>query len=1099
METRTLLVGLGGTGCEIVDRVAGMIKANIVPEQHIRCVGFDTATTDISKMKNIPIIQTSKNQNVGSYLDNEDGWQTWFPNSPLLMARNMLDGAGQIRPLSRLAFLETIRSGRMNTLISAIKELNVEMGNVNPSNMRVMLVSSLAGGTGSGMFLHAATYLRTYFKETYNTDILLRGLFAFPDIYMATTDNEVEKESKYANAYAALRELNAMNRVTLGQSDKINMEFDGWFNSLNNHGQDLAFQKPFNMMFFIDNLNQKGNTLPTLDHYKELMANITYMQIYSPLCEQQYSQEDNQFLTVIMANGEAIYGSSGFAALEYPYEDIVKYCGLCAVRDSIDQDWTFFDTQWEKASKANDLQRKANPHVKKIKRDDSYIHDVEEGFANERFRFILDETQIEDIQTGITRKRDDIYYDYSIKDIILKKSDNNDKLNDFQKNCAVNRPVIDDPTEIANEVARVENALKLYQAEIEAFVQMTSPGLVQSIIADDLKEISYYDNGEYSISTLLKKQDSDKMVHPLSARLLLYRLRNRILADIDSSIKQVRECQESSKAFKEYDYNSSEPGTQGAIITATVLGGSSFVKRFSPALNRFKTSYVREANNQLGNLDHYRYVLLLLNVLTGVRNRIDFLIAKYELFFDCLPRIKKNISVEIESLANAHSGEAELVLYIKSSPQWKKKIYNELHVVTDNENNDEVCRAIFESMYQEACLELNSQLKIRYQNETDTERDNRTLQTMETIFRDSVVNHTIKAIEKDKRDFLNINIFDALQQHCEESSLNPHDILAKVEAKGTPFLSHNENHFANSMKFWGLNPETKKKISESDAKFRTSVEQYFVVGTSETAPYISESPRYSRFSIKFYQSVYGIKMNDIKKFSETGDFGVFYKNYQSRITEMVKRENFALTPHLDIRWHQTNYIPYINQAKNDEDDIQAARNLWLALAYDGIYVDDKNRFVSTILNGDQILMDDGKEVTPNEVHKLFILLKNNLRMNLKIEEELKNKYIRELNNTRSGNIDDKSFVMRLISEDVPEQNAANLIYHLGEEPGGAPELEIVFKALEDLITSFCSKAFAEEADRQQLIKSIKKRIIDNSVICNLDRRSSQFRRFQDWV
>jgi len=52
----TLLIGLGGTGCSVVDRVAGMIKENGVPNPYIFCIGMDTDTSTARRTQNIKII-----------------------------------------------------------------------------------------------------------------------------------------------------------------------------------------------------------------------------------------------------------------------------------------------------------------------------------------------------------------------------------------------------------------------------------------------------------------------------------------------------------------------------------------------------------------------------------------------------------------------------------------------------------------------------------------------------------------------------------------------------------------------------------------------------------------------------------------------------------------------------------------------------------------------------------------------------------------------------------------------------------------------------------------------------------------------------------
>ena len=72
------------------------------------------------------------------------------------------------------------------------------------------------------------------------------------------------------------------------------------------------------------------------------------------------------------------------------------------------------------------------------------------------------------------------------------------------------------------------------------------------------------------------------------------------------------------------------------------------------------------------------------------------------------------------------------------------------------------------------------------------------------------------------------------------------------------------------------------------------------------------------------------------KFQETGDhFGAFYQNYASRISKMTVGGKY-ITPHLDIHWHSRRYLPMISDSKNEEDDRNTARAMWLALIYNGL-------------------------------------------------------------------------------------------------------------------------------------------------------------------
>ena len=191
---KTLLVGLGGTGCIVVSRVMKMISND---DPTIQFIGFDTDINQ-EEAEGLPIVQTSSSATVGQLLMSEQDWGEWFPNNRILKARNMKTGAGQIRVLSRLAFSDTLRREQgspvelkraLDALFSHTQDTENERSR-RPAQeeVKIMVVSSFAGGTGSGMFIQTSLFLRQYIRKHYHTDCRIRGLFALPDVFVGTED-----------------------------------------------------------------------------------------------------------------------------------------------------------------------------------------------------------------------------------------------------------------------------------------------------------------------------------------------------------------------------------------------------------------------------------------------------------------------------------------------------------------------------------------------------------------------------------------------------------------------------------------------------------------------------------------------------------------------------------------------------------------------------------------------------------------------------------------------------------------------------------------------------------------------------------------------
>jgi len=1125
MAVRTLLIGLGGTGCRIVDRVAGMIKESTVPDHLIRCIGIDTDTNDMSEIENIEVISTSKEKSVKEYLDNTINWSEWFPNTSYIKAHNMLDGAAQMRPLSRLAFLETSSSNRLGKLEEAIKYLQLARGDTAPGNIRVMIVSSFAGGTGSGMFLHIALWIRRFFRKTYNSEVLIRGLFALPDMYMPSTSDLTQQQSKYANAYGAVRELNAINLVALGKSEKaknINISFDGFFDSETDFGS--ASMMPYDLMFFVDNLNIRNRVLPEINHYVNLMANITYLQVYSPLRTPQATAEDNRFITIMESKGEALYGSAGAAALEYPYSDIVKYCGLRASVDSINSSWTFFDSEFFKALNDNKEQRKADPSIPIIRRDDFYIK-INETILNEdpgQFRFIKDEIQDELDKRLVPRE---LKYFNDIMELILKRNEENNILELAKANCEVNKENINNREEITSHVYSIENSLKKYREAIDIAIVNDKSSLVQAIICDTFESIRSFNGGKTNITQLLKK--NSKTVHPLSARLLLYRVYKLICEEFKSADDLKKSCIEATGDYKKHDYNKRTKNITEDAVTQAEYVTSLWGGKFNPQFKEFKNDYIYRSAEQRKNLDTYRECSYKTAVLGEVINRLEILIGKYELFFDNLYLIRDSLNSDIEALENAHESDTDLTTYVHASKTAKNKIYNGLNIQTSDGETHEVCDAISRAIYDETCSELKRKdNKFNTEsNLTEEEKSENNLKTMEEVFRSNVVSHNTYEVEREYKAVLDINVYDALKLECSETGKEIKTVLTSVAYKGAPYLLYDtqgsidsgqinvdsgdfvkRDNFTYSLAFWGLHPATEALILKNNSDLDNQIAKYFVLGDTSTVPLVTKQDRFSRYKIEYYQSSYGISLNNIKKFTEkNSEMGEFYKNYQERINKMIAGGESAITPHLSINWHLRQNLPYINEDKDIEDDTRVAEAFWMAMAYNAINLmkesDGGLYFYSKLKDaiGTQIMWDSSY-LSETEIYYLFLALKDD-EISIRKAVQLKNsKYAEDIKSIRNGYVDDKAFIKGLIHADKPEQNAVNILCNLANDPENpSKEYDLLKTALEKLIAEFCVKSFSNEKDIAQLIKKIKSDIIEKSVVPQKGNSSKEYVLFSDWI
>lgn len=225
MIAPTLLVGLGGTGSKIVCRVSQMVT-----EEQRKRIGFAVFDTDINELREIreanpfiKTIQTSTKLTVGEYLNiDTHARDEWFPVNGILNSKSLTEGAGQVRAISRLALDTAIRAGNMEPLHNAIEELYKLEGDSSEQALRVVIVSSLAGGTGSGLILPVALYLKNYLATKFQASAnITRGFFILPEVFYEVIRGQSERNNLKCNAYATLRELDAF----LMKGDEMVLEY----------------------------------------------------------------------------------------------------------------------------------------------------------------------------------------------------------------------------------------------------------------------------------------------------------------------------------------------------------------------------------------------------------------------------------------------------------------------------------------------------------------------------------------------------------------------------------------------------------------------------------------------------------------------------------------------------------------------------------------------------------------------------------------------------------------------------------------------------------------------------------------------------------
>ena len=333
----TLFVGVGGIGSRIIKGVAERCIND--DTSNIRFVSMDTDVNDLKKLEDGPVIttiQTSSTRSIKDYLNfDSDAKKNWFPENRILDYKTVSEGAGQVRAISRLALNATIRQGNINRLYEAIDALFLKDGSDKNQAIKVVIASSLTGGTGSGIALPIGMMIRQYLSTNYpESAAIIRGFFIMPGVMDTVITTESERMSQRRNGYAALKEINAFMMKGSGffDSEPVLKRYQTMGVTVpSTAGEDVVLDcLPFDFCFLLDRIDEKQRSMQRLPQYEDFAAQAIYEQNIGPMNASASSKEDNivkEFIDPIKL-GRCRFGGAGASVLRYPYEDIRDYIAL---------------------------------------------------------------------------------------------------------------------------------------------------------------------------------------------------------------------------------------------------------------------------------------------------------------------------------------------------------------------------------------------------------------------------------------------------------------------------------------------------------------------------------------------------------------------------------------------------------------------------------------------------------------------------------------------------------------------------------------------------------------------------------------------------
>ena len=539
VQAPTLFVGVGGTGCKIIRKVAEMCHP--AERENISFACLDTNVNDLRGVNASSVriygIQTSTTQTVGDYLNyDKDALRNWFPKNAVIYDKTVSEGAGQVRAISRLALNSTIKTGAILPLYDAIDDLFRKDGKALKQAMRVVIASTASGGTGSGIVMPLAMFIRDYVKNKYpNTSLIVRSLILLPETLDSVITSAAEKESQRRNAYATIKEINAFMMKGSGFFD-VNEDLKRYsdlhvdFSVPGTNEMKSLSLLPFDFCFLLDGQNSEDNTLVKLPQYIDQAARALYHQNIGPMQRDAFSVEDNIIKEMSAPGmfGRNRFGGIGTGTLRYPYEDVVKYVSCDWALDAIGGEgeaskWFKYDHEYD--VKIREARKKGLSDSECPTRGEIYVGKM--NTSTDNFSKDLRAKYLSNANRRVAN------YLNSLKTEMVASLNTNNAIGGSRNaaNMLANEIDYNDPSN-RGQASDNLNKLRSFEAAVRVHAKKTAASAAEAIFMNDAKTIN--EKKDYTLEAFIKNVQGE-VSHPNAIRYMLYMLK----AEMDKRMRSV--------------------------------------------------------------------------------------------------------------------------------------------------------------------------------------------------------------------------------------------------------------------------------------------------------------------------------------------------------------------------------------------------------------------------------------------------------------------------------------------------------------------------------------------------------------------------------
>lgn len=667
----TLIIGLGGAGSRITANIyQKFLDRNPSDEdrEKLVCLCFDTDFQDINRSRELLplewVVKISPDlplEAVYEQLKGVSKVQDWFVKSEIpFMDLTLNEGSGMSRMAARLAFLYAEAEGKLNIIDGCIEQL-LGFG----PDVDVHIICSFAGGTGSGIFLQTAFYVKEVLHRMGAKSCPVSGYFILANVFDVWPDY---LERMRANTYASLKELNAFSL------DPVSFEY--------RIGQQNLFQgyPPYDLCYMIDNNCTEG-FISRGDRY-DMLGEFVFNTIVSPIRDAGY-----QMTIKKIANCGERFSSFALSKLVYPVDDLFSFFARQQLFDML-ATWSQFDKDYEQRfdlykknvrEGVNDTEPDRGRMFMSRLQQLSYTPNGVQGVV---YRHIYYSTQVLD-EDGMLQKSKAEEYVNSVRNYVKETVDAGKVISRMYMQCMeydTDFLKSENSESGLDFVVRRERELEDYRKLVLEYVDNTSGCVIHNCFlvdyeAEDNISKTPEEERHHLNSYILKKNDE---MHPIAIRYFLYDIRDRIALLLDDLTIENKKLLEEIDNYKLVFDNPKTDFVESALDKVEQSRRETTILRKLLGKNPYKDAikeYVDRSIQHAKNIKKYACDRLFENVLSGLLEQINTLIDQIEHLFDAVPLLSGEIDEERQWLLKKHDGVTGNTIYVLSSKLIKMDIY----------------------------------------------------------------------------------------------------------------------------------------------------------------------------------------------------------------------------------------------------------------------------------------------------------------------------------------------------------------------------------------------------------------------------------------